>query len=68
MWLEDAPYFFVRVFLGESHAEHMPHEGSGTMVFSVALLAGLSIASGLLIYFPATLVETIVKQMAVIIG
>jgi NADH:ubiquinone oxidoreductase subunit 5 (subunit L)/multisubunit Na+/H+ antiporter MnhA subunit len=58
---------FYRVFLGTSHAEHMPHEGSGTMVFSVALLAALSFVSGLLIYYPATLVQAIVSQMAVII-
>ncbi len=57
---------FYRVFLGASHAEHTPHEG-GTMVFSVSLLAALSIASGLLIYYPATLVQAIVSQMAVII-
>lgn len=59
---------FYRVFLGTSHADQMPHEGSGTMVFSVALLAALSIISGLMIYYPATLVQAIVQQMAVIIG
>jgi NADH:ubiquinone oxidoreductase subunit 5 (subunit L)/multisubunit Na+/H+ antiporter MnhA subunit len=57
---------FYRVFLGQSHAEHAPHEGGGTMVFSVSLLAALSIISGLLIYYPATLIQTIVSQMAVI--
>ena len=59
---------FVKVFLGEPHAEYAPHEGSRTMVFSVALLAGLSLVSGLLIYYPASLVEAIVMQMAVMFG
>ncbi len=58
---------FVKVFLGESKMEHVPHEGSGSMVFSVSLLAALSIASGLMIYYPAGLVNAIVQQMAVIV-
>ncbi len=58
---------FVKVFLGDTKMEHVPHEGSGTMVFSVALLAALSILSGLLIYYPAGLVNAIVQQMAVIV-
>ena len=58
---------FVRVFMGEAHMEHVPHEGSGTMVFSVALLAALSVLSGILIYYPAQLVSAIVQQMAVIV-
>jgi NADH:ubiquinone oxidoreductase subunit 5 (subunit L)/multisubunit Na+/H+ antiporter MnhA subunit len=58
---------FYKVFLGESHAEHPAHEGTGTMVFSVGFLAGLSLVSGILIYYPATLVEEIVRQTAVMI-
>jgi NADH:ubiquinone oxidoreductase subunit 5 (subunit L)/multisubunit Na+/H+ antiporter MnhA subunit len=58
---------FYRVFLGASHVEHPAHEGKDTMTFSVALLAALSIISGLLIYYPASLVQSIVQQMAVII-
>jgi NADH:ubiquinone oxidoreductase subunit 5 (subunit L)/multisubunit Na+/H+ antiporter MnhA subunit len=58
---------YYKVFLGESHAEHPAHEGRGTMEYSVALLAVLSILSGLLIYYPANLVHAIVEQMAVII-
>ncbi len=58
---------FVRVFMGGAHMEHVPHEGSGTMVFSVALLAALSVLSGILIYYPAQLVSAIVQQMAVIV-
>jgi NADH:ubiquinone oxidoreductase subunit 5 (subunit L)/multisubunit Na+/H+ antiporter MnhA subunit len=58
---------FVKVFMGDTKMEHAPHEGSGTMVFSVVLLAALSILSGLLIYYPAGFVNAIVQQMAVIV-
>ena len=58
---------YYKVFMGESHAEHPAHEGRGTMEYSVALLAALSILSGLLIYYPSSLVRAIVEQMAVII-
>ena len=58
---------YYKVFLGESHAEHPAHEGRGPMEYSVALLAALSIISGLLIYYPSSLVRAIVEQMAVII-
>jgi len=58
---------FVKVFFGEPKMEHIPREGSRTMVFSVSLLAALSILSGLLIYYPAGLVNAIVQQMAVIV-
>ena len=59
---------YYKVFLGQSHAEHPAHEGRGTMEYSVALLAALSIVSGILIYYPAVWVQAIVQQMAVIIG
>jgi NADH:ubiquinone oxidoreductase subunit 5 (subunit L)/multisubunit Na+/H+ antiporter MnhA subunit len=59
---------FVVVFLGQSRSpEAHAHEGTPTMVFSVALLAALSVLSGLLVRFPAELVDTIVKQMAVMV-
>ena len=58
---------FARVFLGDTRMEHTPHEGGGTMVISVTLLAGLSAVSGLLIYYPATAIRIIVEQMAVIV-
>lgn len=58
---------FVRVFLGAPQMENVPREGSVTMVASVALLAALSLGSGLLIQYPVTLVEEIVQQMAVMI-
>lgn len=54
---------FVRVFLGQSHQEHILPEGSPTMVYSVAFLAMLSLVSGLLIRFPAELVSGILRQM-----
>ena len=60
---------FVLVFLGEpksQEAQHA-HEGTPTMVWSVAGLAFLSVISGILVKFPAELVETIVKQMAVMV-
>ena len=56
---------FVRVFLGRPKMESIPREGSKTMVSSVALLAALSLISGFLIYYPATLVKKIVEQMVV---
>ena len=58
---------FVKVFLGEGNQENVPQEGSRSMVFSVALLAALSILSGLLVHYPAGLIQTIVAQMAVMV-
>jgi NADH:ubiquinone oxidoreductase subunit 5 (subunit L)/multisubunit Na+/H+ antiporter MnhA subunit len=57
---------FTIIFLGKAKAES-PKEGSASMLFSVSLLAALSLVSGLFIYYPASLVNTIVKQMAVIV-
>lgn len=57
---------FTKIFLGTPKFENVK-EGSASMTFSVALLAALSIGSGLLIYYPANLVNVIVQQMAVII-
>ena len=56
---------FVKVFLGTPRMEHAPAEGSPGMVFSVALLAVLSVVSGLAVSVPAAFVEEIVRQMAV---
>ncbi len=58
---------FVRVFLGQTHMDHSPHEGSGTMVFSVAFLAALSVVSGLLVAYPSSLIQAVVQQMGVAI-
>jgi NADH:ubiquinone oxidoreductase subunit 5 (subunit L)/multisubunit Na+/H+ antiporter MnhA subunit len=57
---------FILVFLGEPK---MPQarEGCASMVCSTALLAALSLGSGLFIHYPAGLVEAIVRQMAVIV-
>jgi proton-translocating NADH-quinone oxidoreductase chain N len=55
---------FVMVFLGEPRGE-TAREGSATMVVSVAILAVLSLVSGLLISFPSNFVQAIVQQMAV---
>lgn len=57
---------FVRVFLGTLRMADAPREGSVTMVLSVALLAALSLGSGLLIRYPVEFVHAIVQQMAVI--
>ena len=52
---------FNLIFLGE--AQKPAKEGSRVMVFSVALLAILSIAGGILIKYPADFAMTAVKQM-----
>jgi NADH:ubiquinone oxidoreductase subunit 5 (subunit L)/multisubunit Na+/H+ antiporter MnhA subunit len=57
---------FTKVFLGNLKMENV-REGSSTMVASVVVLAGLSILSGLLVYYPSSLVNSIVQQMAVFI-
>jgi len=56
---------FIKVFLGEPRAEHMPREKSASMVFSVTFLAVLSVVSGLLIRYPMDLVHLITQQLAV---
>jgi NADH:ubiquinone oxidoreductase subunit 5 (subunit L)/multisubunit Na+/H+ antiporter MnhA subunit len=59
---------FVRVFLGHAgNAAQGVKEGSPTMVSTVAILGALSIASGLLIYYPASFANSIVQQMAVMV-
>ncbi len=57
---------FTIIFLGKPKMENV-REGSKIMIFSVALLSALSLAGGLLIYYPAGFVNRIVEQMAVII-
>jgi NADH:ubiquinone oxidoreductase subunit 5 (subunit L)/multisubunit Na+/H+ antiporter MnhA subunit len=56
---------FVMVFLGDNKYPDV-REGSFTMIFSVIVLAVLSILGGIMINFPADFVNTISKQMEVI--
>jgi NADH:ubiquinone oxidoreductase subunit 5 (subunit L)/multisubunit Na+/H+ antiporter MnhA subunit len=56
---------FVMVFLGENKFPDI-REGSFTMIFSVIVLAALSILGGIFINIPADFVNTISKQMEVI--
>ena len=59
---------FARVFLGKpGDAANGVREGSASMVATVVSLGALSIASGLLVAFPASFVSAIVQQMAVIV-
>jgi len=58
---------FVCVFLGKPQTEEVPREGSRVMVGSVTFLAALSAASGLLVYYPADVINKIISQMMVVI-
>lgn len=53
---------FNMIFMGEVKT-HSGGEGSRVMVFSVALLAFLSIAAGILIYYPSSFVQSMVIEM-----
>jgi len=53
---------FNMVFLGEPKFAQI-REGSRVMVFSVALLAAISLAVGVYIYYPSLFVQSAVKQM-----
>ncbi len=55
---------FTKVFLGEPKRE-LKKEGTFSMVFCVALLAALSLISGLLVQIPAGFVESLVQQLVV---
>ncbi len=55
---------FTKVFLGEPKRE-LKKEGAFSMVFCVALLAALSLVSGLLVQIPAGFVESLVQQLVV---
>jgi len=56
---------FIKVFFGENKFPEIK-EGSFTMVFSVVVLAVLSILGGLFIYYPANFVNSVVHQMSMI--
>jgi NADH:ubiquinone oxidoreductase subunit 5 (subunit L)/multisubunit Na+/H+ antiporter MnhA subunit len=58
---------FVKVFFGEPNMEHMPNEGSRIMVASVGFMALLSLISGFLISYPASMAVSAVQQMAEVI-
>ncbi|MBN2452901.1 MAG: NADH-quinone oxidoreductase subunit L [Candidatus Omnitrophica bacterium] len=53
---------FNMVFMGEEGTQSA-REGSRIMVFSVAILGALSLVAGICIQYPASFVETAVKQM-----
>ncbi|MFA6216446.1 MAG: NADH-quinone oxidoreductase subunit L [Candidatus Omnitrophota bacterium] len=55
---------FTMVFLGESKTSEAK-EGDPVMVFCVALLAVLSLAGGIFIYYPNQVVTNVVQQMLV---
>lgn len=55
---------FTKVFLDEPKRE-LKKEGTFSMVFCVALLAALSLISGLLVQIPAGFVESLVQQLVV---
>lgn len=53
---------FNMVFMGEEKVKSRP-EGSAVMVISVATLAALSLAGGILIYFPFQFAQSAVQQL-----
>lgn len=57
---------FTKVFMGTPR-DGSPKEGSLTMLISVVLLAALSLAAGILIYYPSTFIETIINQAGVMV-
>lgn len=58
---------FVKVFMGAPNVAHTHREGSKLMVFSVGLMAALSLLSGILVNYPASMVQAIVGRMAEVI-
>ncbi|MDR3551626.1 MAG: NADH-quinone oxidoreductase subunit L [Clostridia bacterium] len=55
---------FAALFMGQAKTQNVK-EGSASMLASITALAVLSIASGILIYYPSSFVNVIVQQMAV---
>ncbi|HZK71006.1 MAG TPA: proton-conducting transporter membrane subunit, partial [Clostridia bacterium] len=58
---------FTMVFLGQEKVPSLKKEGSFTMLASVTILAVLSLAGGILIYYPSSFVDHIVNQMGVML-
>lgn len=57
---------FGKVFLGNPKGT-LVKEGSSSMLISIIILAFLSIAGGILIYYPSTLVQAVISQAGVMI-
>lgn len=57
---------FYMIFLGAPRGGHVEKEGSPVMLFTIGTLAVLSLASGLLVSWPAQFVQAVVQQMGVI--
>lgn len=57
---------FAKVFMGTPN-NTLVKEGSATMLISVVILAALSIAAGLFIYYPSTFIETTIGQAGVVL-
>lgn len=57
---------FTKVFLGSPRGS-LVKEGSASMLTSIIILALLSIAGGILIYYPSTFVQTVINQAGVMI-
>lgn len=58
---------FTMVFLGPVKLPSLKKEGSFTMLASVTILAVVSLAGGILIYYPANFVNIIVNQIGVML-
>jgi NADH:ubiquinone oxidoreductase subunit 5 (subunit L)/multisubunit Na+/H+ antiporter MnhA subunit len=56
---------FNMIFMGEPRMATPPKEGSPVMVASVLLLALLSLAGGILIFWPSEFAQTVVQQMGI---
>jgi NADH:ubiquinone oxidoreductase subunit 5 (subunit L)/multisubunit Na+/H+ antiporter MnhA subunit len=54
---------FTLVFLGETKLAHAAREGTATMVWSVAILAALSLIAGFLIQYPSNFIQIALGQM-----
>jgi len=57
---------FIKIFFGKNKYPEINESGSFTMVSSVVALAVLSILGGILIYYPADFVNSIVGQLAML--
>ena len=58
---------FTMVFLGQVKLPSLKKEGSTSMLASVTILSVLSLAGGILIYYPSSFVYNIVNQIGVML-